>query len=139
MVDDGAAGQEKNLAIAQAELIGDLWLSRAIRMPLTNLQLILWGAAVLLYGVGDTTATALAVQYEHIEEATPATRRLLGANPSLWGLTALKIVAFTVFVGGYLLLESNRYRDLAPIALALLGAYAVLNNGIAIVRERRIQ
>ncbi len=108
-------------------------------MPLTDLQLILWGAAFLLYGVGDTIATTLAVQYEHIEEATPATRKLLGANPTLRGLTALKIVAFSVFVGGYLFLNSNSYRDLIPIALALLGAYAVLNNGIAITRERWLQ
>jgi hypothetical protein len=102
-------------------------------------NLLSWGLAILFYGVGDTILTFVAVQYENIEEASLVTRRLLGANPTLKGLLILKIAAFSVFIGGYILFQGNQYRDLVPIALVALGIYAVYNNGRAINRERQIQ
>lgn len=98
-----------------------------------------WGLAILFYGIGDVVLTFAAVQYENIEEASPVTRGLLGPNPTLIGLVIIKIVTFSVLVGGYILLQGNQYRDLVPICLVVLGIYAVYNNGREIAIERRIQ
>jgi len=102
-------------------------------------NLLSWGLAILFYGVGDIISTFVAVQFENIEEASPVTRRLLGANPTLTGLVTLKVAAFSAFSGSYILLQGNQYRDLVPMALIILGMYAVYNNIQAINIERQIQ
>lgn len=100
---------------------------------------LLWGLAVLFYGIGDAVFTFLGVQYENIEEASPVTRRLLGANPTIYGLLTLKIVSLVFLYSGYVLIEGNQYRDIVPVGLAVVGLYAVVNNGRAIIIENRVE
>lgn len=96
-----------------------------------------WALAVLFYGVGDAALTYIGTRFENIEESVPVTRWLIGANPSIWALTALKVVSLVLFLIAYLVMEGNRYRDLVPISLFLLGLYAVIMNSHAIREELR--
>ena len=96
-----------------------------------------WALAVLFYGVGDAALTYIGTRFENIEESVPVTRWLIGANPSIWALIGLKVVSMALFFVAYLIMEGNRYRDLVPIGLVLLGLYAVIMNSRAILEELR--
>jgi hypothetical protein len=96
-----------------------------------------WTLAVLFYGVGDAVITYIGTQFENIEESVPTTRWLIGSNPSIWALAALKVVSLALVFIAYLFIEGNRYRDLVPISLALLGLYAVIMNSYTIREELR--
>jgi len=58
----------------------------------------------------------------------PLTRKLLGDSPSPVGLGLVKVVSLSFFYAGYVLMAGNRFRLLAPIGIAMLGAFATLNN-----------
>lgn len=96
-----------------------------------------WAIAVLFYGAGDAALTYIGIQFENIEESVSVTRWLIGANPSIWALVALKVISLMLFFVVYLIMDGNRYRDLVPISLALLGLYAVAMNGHVILEELR--
>jgi hypothetical protein len=100
-------------------------------------NILAWSLAVLFYGLGDAALTYIGIQFENIEESVPVTRRLVGRNPSIAALTSLKVVSLGFFFIAYTIMEGNRYRDLIPIALFVLGVYAVIMNSHVIRKEMR--
>jgi hypothetical protein len=91
-----------------------------------------WIGVVLLYGIGDVVTTGAATRYPELEEGMVITRKLLGRNPSVVGLVLLKSLAIPLLYLGYSVLDGNPYRVIVPVAITALGAYAVLNNILAI-------
>lgn len=97
-----------------------------------DLDILRWLGAVLLYGLGDWATTVIATRYPGLEEGMTVTRGLLGPNPSAVGLGTLKSVVLSLSYLSWVLLESNPYRFVIPAGVAVLGAYATINNALAI-------
>lgn len=94
---------------------------------------------ILFYGIGDAVLTVLGVQHENVEEVSPVTRRLLGANPMVSGVLTPKTRSFVFLYGGYVGLKRNQYRNIVVVGPAVVGLYALVNNGRAIVAENRAE
>ena len=56
----------------------------------------LWAAALLFYGAGDLLTTHYGLQEEHVEEASPVSRRVLQAGGT-GGMVGLKLGVFVAF------------------------------------------
>lgn len=56
-----------------------------------GLRPLLWGLALLVFGVGDVVTTAVGIRYYGLHETNPVVLRLLGPTPSLPGTVAFKI------------------------------------------------
>mgnify|MGYP007020463594 FL=1 len=97
---------------------------------------LLWGVAVLTYGVGDTITTIVAVYFvEGLGESNPIVVVLLNQF-GIRGLFGLKIVVFVVAVGVNI---RTRRRDDPwsyygpPIFVAVVGAVLTVSNFLAIM------
>ncbi|RQG90027.1 hypothetical protein EA462_08455 [Natrarchaeobius halalkaliphilus] len=90
---------------------------------------LLWALAVLTYGFGDFLTTIRGLQRDGIEERQSGARIVLGEPPSMWRFGLFKGLLLTVFFVGYVLLEGYRFRIAIPAGIAVIGSYAVLNNG----------
>jgi len=97
---------------------------------------LLWGVAVLTYGVGDTITTIVAVYFvQGLGESNPIVVVLLNQF-GIRGLFGLKIVVFVVAVGVNI---RTRRRDDPwsyygpPIFVAVVGAVLTVSNFLAIM------
>lgn len=83
-------------------------------------QRVVWAAAILLYGVGDTVTTFWGLSTGGIAEAGPVAAPLMEAH-GRFVLLGVKAVTFTAF---YLLWRLVRTpgRVAVPLALATVGA-----------------
>lgn len=97
---------------------------------LGNRAALLWAAALLLYGVGDTVATLWGLSTANVAEGGPIAEPALRAYGPL-GLIGLKVAVF----GGFLLLWRvirSPGRIALPLALAVVGAVVTAWNLVVI-------
>jgi|APHM01.1.fsa_nt_gi hypothetical protein len=97
---------------------------------------LLWGVAVLTYGVGDTITTIVAVYFvKGLGESNPIVAVLLNQF-GIQGLFGLKIVVFVVAVGVSI---STRTREDPwsyygpPLFIAVIGTVLTVSNALAIM------
>lgn len=91
---------------------------------------LLWGAAVLLYGVGDTVATLWGLSVSNVAEAGPVAGPVMAAH----GEVALLAVKAVVIGGFYLVwrLVRTPSRVALPLALSVVGAAVTTWNLVVI-------
>ena len=93
-------------------------------------QRLVWAAAILLYGVGDTVTTFWGLSTGGIAEAGPVAAPLMEAY-GRYSLLAVKAVTFAAF---YLLWRLVRTpgRVAVPLALATVGALVTAWNLVVV-------
>ncbi len=92
---------------------------------------LLWVAAVVLYGAGDTATTVLGLQSVGVAEAGPVAGPLV-ASSGVWGLLFLK-VAFFLACGGVWAVVRSDGRVAIPLALSVVGAAVTAWNAAVLV------
>lgn len=97
---------------------------------LADRKRLVWVAAFVLYGVGDTVTTFWGLSTGGIAEAGPVVAPLVDA----YGRAALLAVKVAVFVGFYTLWRSLRTpgRVAVPLALATVGGVVTAWNLVVI-------
>lgn len=93
-------------------------------------QRLLWVAAALLYGIGDSITTVWGLSSGGVTEAGPLAAPVM----ELYGRYALLGIKLVVFSGFYLLWRGlrNPGRAAVPLALAIVGA-AVFGWNLAVI------
>lgn len=61
-----------------------------------GLSLVLWGLALLVYGVGDVVTTAVGIRYYDLRETNPLAVRLMGPSPSFAQTVTFKLAMLAV-------------------------------------------
>ncbi len=91
----------------------------------------LWLLAVLTFGVGDLTTTALGLGVDGVAEASPVARRLIG-HGGIAALAALKgLVVAVAFLASRLVPHPHRVG--VPLGLIALGAPVTVWNLLVVV------
>lgn len=91
---------------------------------------LLWVAAILLYGIGDTATTFWGLSTGGVAEVGPIASPLIETYG--WGaLVGIKVVVFAVFYLVWWLLRTPG-RVAVPFALALVGALVTAWNAFVI-------
>ena len=85
----------------------------------TDRERLLWVAAVLLYGVGDTVTTFWGLSTGGVAEAGPIAGPVIDTYGSL-GFLALKGATFVLFYAVWAVLETTG-RAAVPLALVVVG------------------
>lgn len=94
---------------------------------------LLWIAAVLLYGVGDTATTFWGLSTGGVAEAGPIARPLIDAYGPV-ALVGIKVVVFVSFYAAWRVLETPG-RVAIPLALAVVGAAVTGWNTTVVLTE----
>ncbi len=94
-------------------------------------QRLLWAAAVVLYGVGDTVTTFWGLSTGGVAEAGPVAAPFIDTY-GRYALVGVKVVVFGVFFGVWRLLRGPG-RAAVPAALIVVGAAVSLWNLTVIV------
>lgn len=89
-------------------------------------QPLLWGLAVVFYGIGDTVTTALGLRADHTAEVGPVALVVIG-DAGILGLVLLKLVFFAIFAAIWYVLETPG-RVAIPAAVAVAGIGVTLWN-----------
>ncbi|MFC7204939.1 DUF5658 family protein [Haloferax namakaokahaiae] len=103
---------------------------------MVSLDAMLWGAAVLTYGLGDYVTTVIGVKMAGVQEGNPIVRLLSGGDPGPASFAVLKLVSVGLFFGVYWLFRPAFVRIFVPLALTLLGI-AVTGKNVQVIRRRR--
>ncbi|RDZ42853.1 hypothetical protein C5B86_14275 [Haloferax sp. Atlit-19N] len=102
---------------------------------MASLDAILWGAAALVYGLGDYVTTVLGVRMAGVQEGNPVVRLISGGDPGPGSFAVLKLVSVALFFAAYWVLRPAVARLAVPISLTLLGAVVTVRN-VRIIRRR---
>ena len=92
---------------------------------------LIWIAAILLYGVGDTATTFWGISTGGVAEAGPVAEPLIESYGRL-GLVGVKVAVFPAFYLVWRLLRTPG-RVAVPFALALVGAVVTVWNLLVIL------
>ncbi|WP_410765987.1 DUF5658 family protein [Haloferax sp. DFSO60] len=102
---------------------------------MASLDTMLWGAAVLTYGVGDYLTTVVGVKMAGIQEGNPIVRLLSGGDPGPASFAVLKLISVGLFFAVYWLVKPAFARVAVPLALTLLGI-VVTGKNLHVIRHR---
>lgn len=97
----------------------------------TELHGLLWGLALLVFGVGDVVTTAVGIRYYDLKETNPLVVRLFGPSPSILGTVAYKAGVLAVaWIADGLLRELIGFPAsvLVPFFILGIGVWAVQAN-----------
>jgi len=96
-----------------------------------GIDLVLWGFALLVFGVGDVITTTVGIRYFGLQETNPIVVRLVGRRPSVVQTVAFKAV---VLVGALVVdravgaLVGFPGSILVPLVVLGIGVWAVQSN-----------
>lgn len=88
------------------------------------IDLLLWAAAILTFGVGDSITTYLGVRGDLDREANPVVRRIIGK----WGWAGFATAKVVAFAAAGLLWWLSPVGWIVPAVLALAGGWVTQHN-----------
>lgn len=100
-------------------------------MAAPGIDLVLWGLAVLVFGIGDVVTTTVGIRYFGLKETNPVVVRLMGPRPTATETVAFKVVVLGLAGAIYLGIEALvgfPATLLVPLLILGVGIWAVQSN-----------